>query len=131
MATFVPNTGLANITAALHNYASRGKYMQWGEGTGQSSTSTAIASAGNTAEDRTDGTSSQVTTNTSNDTYQVVGTITALTTLAITEMAMFDAAGSGNPPTGGNMTFYGDFSAINLAASDAITFTAQKVFDQA
>lgn len=131
MASLVVNTGLANITAAWHAYTSRAKYLQWGEGSGQSATSTAINSAGNTTENRTDGTTSVQTTTTTNDTFQVSGTITALESLAVTEVATFDAAGTGNPPTGGNMGIYGDFSAINLATNDSIAFTIKVVFDQA
>ena len=131
MASFVTNTGLANVTAAWHAYASRSRYLQWGTGTGQSVTSTTVASTTGTTESRTTGTTSQVTTTTTNDTYQVTGTIVAIGTPAITEAGVFDAAGSGNPPTGSNMDIYGDFSAINLAANDSITFTVQVVMDQA
>lgn len=131
MASLVTNTGLANITAAWHAYASRSRYLQWGVGTGQTAASTAVASTTGTTEARTAGTSSQVTTTTTNDTYQVTGTITALGTLAITEVGVFDAAGSGSPPTGGNMDIYGDFAAINLATDDSITFTVQVTLDQA
>lgn len=131
MASLVTNTGLANITAAWHNYASRVRYLQWGEGSGQGATSTAINSAGNTTEARTEGTSSQQTTNTTSDTYRVTGTITAAGSRAITEVGVFDGAGSGSPPTGDNMGIYGDFSAVNLAASDSITFTVDVVLDQA
>lgn len=131
MASLVTNNGLANAVAAWHAYASRCKYLQWGEGTGQGVTSNAIAAAGNTTEARTDGTSSQEDENTTGDTYQVVGTITAAETLAVTEVGVFDAAGSGSPPTGGNMGIYGDFSAINLSATDSITFTVRVTLDQA
>ena len=47
---------------------------------------------------------------------------------AITEVGVFDAAGTGSPPTGGNMDIYGDFSVINLAASDSIAFTIKVSF---
>jgi hypothetical protein len=131
MASFVTNSGLDIVTAALHAYASRFKFLQWGEGSGQSVTSTDVANEGNISEDRVDGTSSQQTTTTTNDTYRVVGTLTAEGARAITEVGVFDAAGSGSPPTGGNMGVYGDFSVINLAASDSIAFTVNVVFDQA
>lgn len=131
MASFVTDSGLGMVTAALHGYASRPKYLQWGEGSGQSVTSTDVANEGNIAEDRVDGTSSQQTTTTTNDTYRVVGTLTAEGTRAITELGVFDAAGSGSPPTGGDMGIYGDFSVINLSASDSIAFTVNVVFDQA
>jgi hypothetical protein len=81
-----------------------------------------------TTEARTTGTASQVTTTVTNDTYQVVGTITAAGTRAITEVGVFDAAGSGSPPTGGNMCIYGDFSVVNLSSGDSIAFTVKVAF---
>jgi hypothetical protein len=131
MASFVTDTGLANVVAALHAYASRMRHMQWGEGSGQGVDDNALASVGNTTEARTAGTSSQVTETTTGDTYQVVGTITAAGNRAITEVGLFDAVGSGSPPTGGNMGIYGDFSVINLASGDSITFTVRVTLDQA
>lgn len=131
MASFVTDGGLGNLTAAWHAYSSRPRHLQWGEGSGQGATDNAIDSAGGTTEARTEGTTTQQTTNTTNDTYRVVGTIVAAGTRAITEVGAYDAAGSGSPPTGGNMGIYGDFSAINLAMNDSITFTINVVFDQA
>lgn len=129
MAALVVNTGLANITAAWHGYASRGKYIGWGTGSGQTATSTDLATAAN--ESRVDGTTSQQTTTTTNDTMRITGTVTAGGARAITEVATFDAAGTGNPPSGGNMVIYGDFSVINLASGDSIAFTINTVLDQA
>lgn len=131
MASLVTNTGLANAVAGWHAYASRSRYLQWGTGSGQTAASTTVNDTTGTTESRTEGTTSQQTENTTGDTYQVVGTIVALGTVAITEVGVFDAAGSGNPPTGGNMDIYGDFSAINLAVDDSITFTVRTTLDQA
>lgn len=131
MASFVTNSGLANAVTAWHNYASRSRYLQWGEGSGQGVTATAIASAGNTTEARTEGTTSVETETTTGDTYQIVGTITAAGTRAITELGVYDAAGTGSPPTGGTMGVYGDFGAVNLDAADSITFTVRATYDQA
>lgn len=131
MASFVTNLGIGNAVTAWHNYTSRARYLQWGEGTGQSVTSTAINAAGNTTEDRMAGTTSVETETTTDDTYQIVGTITALGARAITELGVFDAAGSGNPPTGGNMGIYGDFAVVNVGTSEAITFTVRVTYDQA
>lgn len=129
MASTVVDTGLANITAAWHAYASRALYIGWGTGSGQGVTATDLATAA--SESRVTGTSSQQTTTTTSDTYQVTGTITATGTRAITEVGVFDAAGTGNPPSGGNLDIYGDFTVINLASGDSIAFTVQVVFDQA
>jgi hypothetical protein len=123
MGTFWTQAGFANATAALVAYASRPLYLQWGTGSGQTAASNAVNSTSTTTEARVTGTASQVTTTVANDTYQVVGTITAAGARAITELGIFDAAGTGSPPTGGNMDLYGDFSVINLATNDSIAFT--------
>lgn len=127
MTARVQNNGLANITAALVAYASLPKFLQWGTG------SAAVASANvvtttSTTEARTTGSASQVTTTQTNDTYQVTGSITAAGTRAITEVGLFDAAGAGSPPTGGNMCIYGDFTVINLLVGDSINFTVKTAF---
>ena len=131
MAQLVTNLGLANVVAAWAAYASRARYLQWGVGSGQSATSTDLASKTGTSEARIEATSSQETASTTGDTYQLVGTLTAAGTRAITEVGVFDAAGSGSPPAGGNMGIYGDFSAVNLASGDSITFTVRTTLDQA
>ncbi len=122
MATFITNAGFANAIAAWHAYASRPLYAAWGTGSGQTAASNALATTAN--ESRATGTSSQQTTTVTGDTYRVTATLTAGGSRAITEFGLFDAAGSGDPPSGGNMDFYGDFSVINLATNDSIAFTA-------
>lgn len=127
MVARVQNNGLANVVAALRAYASIPKFIQWGTG------SAAIASANvvtttTTTESRTSGTDSTQTTTVTSDTFQVAGTLTAAGARAITEVGLFDAAGTGSPPTGGNMCVYADFSVINLATSDAIAFTVKVQF---
>lgn len=128
MASQIQNLGLAHVTASILS-ANTAKYVGWGTGTGQAVTDTDLGTAAN--ESRVSGTNSQQTTTTTNDTYRVVATITAGGARAITEAAVFDAAGAGNPPSGGNMIVYGDFSVINLASGDSIQFTINTVFDQA
>jgi hypothetical protein len=131
MTSQVQDLGLANATAAQVAYASVPKYIQWGVGSAVAVSGTDLGSKTGTTEDRTSGTASQQTTTTTDDTFQVTGTITALAALAITEVGLFDAAGTGTPPSGGNMAFYADFSAINVAISDTITFTCKIVYNQA
>jgi hypothetical protein len=132
MTAQVQDAGLANITAAWHAYASRARYLQWGVGTGQGVTDTDLDDKTGTTENRTAGTSSQVTVTTTSDTYQVAGTITSLSdALPITELGVFDAAGSGTPPSTGNMGMYFDFGVITLDTGDSITFTVKTTFDQA
>jgi len=128
MASLVTNNGLSEFVSALVA-TDAVKYLGWGTGSGQGVASTDLATPAN--ESRTAGTDTAETTNTTGDTFQVAGTITAGGTRAITEVGVFDAAGSGNPPSGGNLAIYGDFSVINLASGDSITFTIKAVLDQA
>jgi hypothetical protein len=127
MVARVQNNGLANITAAWVAYTSLPKYLQWGTGSGAAASANVVTTT-TTTEARTTGTASQTTTTQTNDTYQVTGTITAAGARAITEVGVFDAAGTGSPPTGGNMDIYGDFSVINLASGDSIAFTVKVQF---
>jgi hypothetical protein len=62
-------------------------------------------------------TTSQVTTSTTNDTSQWVGTATASGTIAITESGVFNAS------TGGTMLCRQTFTAINVVSGDSIQFT--------
>ncbi len=125
MAALVTNAGFANLAAAWNAYTSRPVYLQWGVGTGQAATDNTVADTTGTTEARTSGSSSVVTTTVTNDTYQVTGTITAIGTPTITEVGLFDAAGSGGPPTGGNMDVYGSFTGVALGVGDSIAFTVK------
>lgn len=127
MVARVQNNGLANITAAWNGYASRPLYIQWGTGTGAAATANVVTTT-STTEARTTGTSSIQTGSVTNDTWRVTGTVTAAASRAITEVGLFDAAGTGSPPTGGNMCVYGDFTVINLATGDSIAFTIDTRF---
>jgi hypothetical protein len=124
MTARVQNNGLARITAAL---IALSWWVQWGTGSGAAASANAVTTTG-TTEGRTAATMSQVTTTVTNDTMQAVGLITALGTRAITEVGLFDAVGTGGPATGGNMDVYGDFSVINLASGDSISFTVKVAF---
>lgn len=126
MVARVQDAGLANISAALVT-ASVIKFLQWGTGSAAAKSANVVTTT-TTTEARTSGTMSSVTTTVTNDTLQVVGTITAAGTRAITEVGVFDAVGSSSPPTGGNMDVYGDFSVVNLASGDSIAFTVKVAF---
>lgn len=121
MATVLVNTGKAIVTNYLNGGgATVPKYIGWGTGAGTAAiTDTTLFTETGT---RTLGTGSQVTTTTTNDTFQVVGTITAAGTLAITNAGLFDAS------TSGNLFAKGDFTTINLSASDSIQFTFKVQF---
>lgn len=124
MVARVQNNGLARITAAL---IALNWWLQWGTGSGASASANAVTTT-STSEARTAAAMSQVTTTVTNDTMQATGTITAAGARAITEVGLFDAAGAGSPPTGGNMDVYGDFAVINLSTGDSIAFTVKVAF---
>lgn len=98
------------------------KFVHWGTGT-------TVPVDGNTGlqtprpEARVEGTVGIVTTITSSDTYRVVGTLIAESAAAITEIGIFDSAGTGTPPTGGALFMRAVFPVINLDVGDALQFT--------
>lgn len=124
MATRVQNGGLARITALL---AAAAWWVQWGTGTGAAAGANVVTTT-TTTEARTAGTISQQMTTVANDTLRVAGTIVAAGARAITEVGIFDAAGAGSPPVGGNMDMYGDFAVVNLLTGDSIAFTFDTKF---
>lgn len=81
------------------------------------------------AETRVAGTETQTNTGgTTNDTFQVVGTLTAAgTAAAITEVGLFDSVAGGTDV----MFLHGTFSVINLNVGDSIAFTIRATFNQA
>lgn len=124
MVSQVQNGGLARITSLL---AAATWFLQWGTGSGAAKTANVVTTT-STTEARVAGTMTQQTTTVTSDKLQATGTITAAGTRAITEVGLFDAAGTGSPPTGGNMDVYGDFTVINLASGDSIAFTIGVTF---
>jgi hypothetical protein len=113
------NNGLARVTNLL---AAAAWWFQWGTGSAAAQSANVVTTT-STTESRASCTTSQVTTTITNDTLQLAGTVTAAGTRAITEVGAFDAAGTGSPPTGGNMDYYCDFSVVNLSSGDSIAFT--------
>jgi hypothetical protein len=115
MATVFCDTGKAVTTNRLKGSGTEPLYVAIGTGAG-------TAAAGDTTlftevETRTAGTSSRTTTTVTNDTYQVVGTVTATTSRAVTNAGLFDASSSGN------LFVKTDFSTVNLASGDSIQMT--------
>lgn len=120
MATVLTNVG-KNITTGRVKGVGSGvgsaepAYVAWG-------TSGATATAGDVAlgaqnGSRVLGVSTQYTTSTTNDTYQVVGVLQASGPITIREAGLFDAA------SGGNMYLRGDFTGITLENGESIQFT--------
>jgi hypothetical protein len=124
MTSRVQNNGLARITSLL---AAAAFYFQWGTGSGAAATANVVTTT-STTEARVSATMSQQTTTVTNDTLRATGTITAAGSRTITEVGLFDAAGTGSPPTGGNLDVYGDFSSIGLSSGDSIAFTVNVAF---
>ena len=126
MATLQVNTGRAVVTALLAGGVTYPKWVGWGDGSGTTmatDTNLFFAAMSAVTEARVSGTQTQVTTTTTFDTYQCVATLTANETIGITNAGIFDAAGSGTPPAGGNLYVKGDFAVINLSTGDSIQFT--------
>ena len=121
MATLLVNTGKAIVTNYLAGgAATQPKYVAWGTGAGTTAaTDTTLFTE---VTPRVTGTTSQATTSTTNDTYQVVGTMTAGSSLTITNAGLFDAS------TSGNLFVKGDFTGVALTSGDSIQFTFKTQF---
>mgnify|MGYP003343073302 CR=1 FL=1 len=121
MATLLVNTGKAIVTNYLNGgAATQPKYVAWGTGAGTTAaTDTTLFTE---VTPRVSGTTSQVTTSTTNDTFQVVGTQTAGTSETITNAGLFDAS------TSGNLFVEGNFTGIPLSTGDSIQFTFKVQF---
>ena len=120
MATVFTNAGKAITTNRLKGSGTEPSYVAMGTGAGTAAaTDTTLSTE---VETRTAGTSTQQTTTVTNDTYQVVGTVTATATRAVTNAGLFDASSAGN------LFMKGDFSTINLSTGDSIQFTMKVVY---
>jgi hypothetical protein len=121
LVTVFTNAGAAIVTNRIIQAGTAPKNIGWGIGVGGAvvaDTTLGTESAPTTAGGRTVSVSeTRVTTSVTNDTYQVVGTVTAISTLAITEAGLFDAV------TAGNLLIRSVFSAVNVVSGDSIAFT--------
>jgi hypothetical protein len=113
------NAGLARVTSSLSGLT---YWLQWGTGSAAAASANVVTTT-TTTEARVATTNTQQTTTVTNDTLQMTGTITAAGARSITEIGVFDAAGTGSPPTGGNMDYYVDFASVGLSSGDSIAFT--------
>lgn len=114
------NLGPSLVTNRMIAGGTAPKNIGWGIGTTVAAvTQTALTteSAPTTAGGRTVGTESRTTVTQTNDNYQVTGTVTAVSTLAITEAGLFDNV------TAGTMLIRADFAAVNVVSGDSIAFT--------
>lgn len=124
MAAILTNVGIQQIIDALNGGSHTApQHLGWGTGTNAPAAGdTTLQTA--SSEARTNGTKSIVTVNVSNDTYQVVGTITDATGQTISEVGLFDAS------TSGQMYIRGTFTGIPLSIGDAIQFTVKLTLAQ-
>jgi len=110
-------TGLAITANRIKGTGTEPKYIGWGTGASAATVDdTALQTPA--AESRVECTTSVVTTDHTNDTYRVVGTITCSgSTKSITELGVFDAS------TSGNLFARVTFTAIEVEAGESINFT--------
>jgi hypothetical protein len=112
--TTLTNFGRGKIT---ENLSTDTYYIHWGTGTTSADSADINLQLPGT-EDRSVATVTRITTDISNDTLQIVGTITCNSTnKAITEAGLFDTL------TGDTLWLRCVFSAINVTSGDQIEFT--------
>lgn len=142
MANVVTYAGVAIISNLVSGIGGAiAKYIGWGTGSGTSARSdTALFTEDySTTNDGTHnlrgtGTVSRVTTSQTNDTVQVVGTLTQPHSggATITNVGLFDTNGQAadlvTAPSGGNLLVKSDFTGIALSQNDSIQFTLQLQF---
>jgi len=121
---YTVDRGLQMYNEGLEELTSIPKFIAYGTGTTEAaSTDTTLENAG--AEARTSGNVTQQTTNTTDDTHQVTGTIICTSVAKdITEVAIYDAI------TAGNLFLRASFTAIALSVDDSVTFTIKSVLNQ-
>lgn len=120
MATAFTNVGAAVITNRITQAGTAPKNIGWGTGTNAAvvgDTTLQTEAAPTTGGGRTVGTESRTTGSVTNDQYTVTGTVTAGSTLNITEAGTFDAVSAGN------LNIRGNFTAVPVDSGDAIAFT--------
>jgi hypothetical protein len=117
MAIVFTVTGHSALTTRVIGSGNQPSYVAWGTGAGTMS-ATANTLYGE-ANDRVQGTASPFTSACTNDTYQVVGILSATAAYAITNAGIFDGS------TNGNMWVAGDFGTLNLASGDSVSFTVR------
>jgi hypothetical protein len=130
MASLVPNAGKAIISGRMFGTTpsqAEPRYLGWGTGAGAGAASSTDVSTAAT-EARATGTSTQFTTTVTNDTHQVVATLTANANKTITNVGIFDAAGTGSPPSGGALYAIFDGLSQALNSGDSIQFTARVAY---
>lgn len=133
MATVITNLGQAIPSGRMIGSSpsqAEPKYIGWGTAAGTAAAGDTTlftekdVDLSGTSGTRTTGSSSQVTTTQTNDTYQVTGTRTATGAGSVTNAGLFDNATIAS----GTLYLKGDFTSIGLASGDSIAFTIKVKF---
>ncbi|HET7630165.1 MAG TPA: hypothetical protein VFK03_02215 [Candidatus Saccharimonadales bacterium] len=119
MADVFTTAGKGFVTSTLTS--STGKYIGWGTGAGTAAVGDTTLST-EAAESRVAGTQTQQTTSVTNDTYQVVGTLTSSSGQTITNAGVLSAS------TSGTLVLHSDFTGVPLVSGDSIAFTFKLKF---
>jgi len=114
MADVLTTVGKDFITLTLTS--STGKYVHWGTGATAAVVGDTIIETPS-AEARVAGTQTQQTTTTTNDTYQVAGTIVSASTQTIANAGVLSAAAAGT------LILHSNFTGVPLLSGDSIAFT--------
>jgi hypothetical protein len=123
VASVLTNKGKASLIdrwgTTPATYTNPPKYIGIGVGaTGAARTASITDTALSTeVESRATGTESRVTTTTTGDTFQLVGTVTASANRSVDEAGQFDAS------SGGNMVVSMTFNVVSLVNTDTYTLT--------
>jgi hypothetical protein len=121
MATVWANAGKDIVTNRILGAGTEPKYCAIGTGAGTANiVDTTLFTE---VETRVAGSSTRQTTTTTNDSYQVVGTVAITAGRAITNAGLFDQLA-----LGGNLLVKGDFATINLINGDSLQLTAKLSF---
>ena len=127
MATVLTSAGKAIVTNRIKGAGTEPVFVAIGSGAGTAAVAdTILFTEFTTGTDpgyaRASGTSTQQTTTVTNDTYQVIGTLTAGGAIAVTNAGTFDAL------TVGNLFIHGDFATVNLVNGDSLQLTVKVQF---
>lgn len=125
MAVALTNVGVAVITNRIIQAGTAGKNIGWGTGAtaaAVSQTALVAEAAPTTSGGRTVGVESRVTVTQTNDTLQVAGTVTAVSTLSIEEAGLFDAVSAGT------MMMRANHGTVAVISGDSIAYTWRLTF---
>lgn len=124
--TVITNVGFAIISDRLRNVAvvASPRWVAIGVGATAAARTAAVAdiALSSAVETRTEGTESQQTTSQTNDTYRVVGVITATGARSVDEAGLFNALAAGT------MFLSATFPVVSLALNDSLQLTCNCKF---